>query len=211
MGFLRQGYCSGLPFPSPVIFQTQGSNPRLVHLLHWQANSLPLSHQGSPNHVIQFAYLKYTIQWLLLYPLSCATIITINFRTFLHTPTPYTHWLSYSFLPSLSPWQPLTSFLFQWILDTSFVEAHSMWSWELTSFFAWACLQGLPVLECLSVIHSFWWPDLCPLGGQATFYLSTPQLTAIWVVFFGAVMNNAALSTRVQVHVWTSCAFVSLE
>ena len=24
---------------------TQGSNP---HLLHWQADSLPLSHQGSP-------------------------------------------------------------------------------------------------------------------------------------------------------------------
>ena len=27
-------------------FQTQGSNP---HLLHWQADSLPLSHQGSLN------------------------------------------------------------------------------------------------------------------------------------------------------------------
>ena len=28
------------------IFQTQGSN---THLLHWQADSLPLSHLGSPN------------------------------------------------------------------------------------------------------------------------------------------------------------------
>ena len=27
------------------IFPTQGSNP---HLLHWQVDSLPLSHQGSP-------------------------------------------------------------------------------------------------------------------------------------------------------------------
>ena len=27
------------------IFLTQGSN---LHLLHWQADSLPLSHQGSP-------------------------------------------------------------------------------------------------------------------------------------------------------------------
>ena len=26
------------------IFQTQGSNLRLLHLLHWQADSLPLSH-----------------------------------------------------------------------------------------------------------------------------------------------------------------------
>ena len=29
------------------IFLTQESNPRLLHLLHWQAYSLPLSHVGS--------------------------------------------------------------------------------------------------------------------------------------------------------------------
>ena len=28
---------------------TQGSDPRLFYLLHWQAGSLPLSHLGSPN------------------------------------------------------------------------------------------------------------------------------------------------------------------
>ena len=32
------------PFPRQGIFLTQGSN---LHLLHWQAGSLPLSHQGS--------------------------------------------------------------------------------------------------------------------------------------------------------------------
>ena len=47
MEFSRQEYWSGLPFPSPEIFLTQGLNPRL-HLLHWQADSLLLSHQGSP-------------------------------------------------------------------------------------------------------------------------------------------------------------------
>ena len=30
------------------IFLTQGSNPHLLGLLHWQVHSLPLSHQGSP-------------------------------------------------------------------------------------------------------------------------------------------------------------------
>ena len=45
MGFPRQEYWSGFPFPSPGIFLTQGSNPCL---LHWQVDSLPLSHQGSP-------------------------------------------------------------------------------------------------------------------------------------------------------------------
>ena len=31
------------------IFLTQGLNPRLLHLLHWQADSLPLGHLGSPD------------------------------------------------------------------------------------------------------------------------------------------------------------------
>ena len=29
------------------IFPTQGLNPRLLHLLNWQADSLPLQHFGS--------------------------------------------------------------------------------------------------------------------------------------------------------------------
>ena len=32
VGFLRQEYWSGLPFPPPGIFPAQGSNPRLLHL-----------------------------------------------------------------------------------------------------------------------------------------------------------------------------------
>ena len=34
------------------IFPTQGSNLRLLHLLHWQANSLPLSLLGFPKLII---------------------------------------------------------------------------------------------------------------------------------------------------------------
>ena len=43
VGIPRQEYWSGGPFPSPGIFLTQGSNPQL---LHWQADSSPLSHLG---------------------------------------------------------------------------------------------------------------------------------------------------------------------
>ena len=47
MGFPRQEYRSGLPFPSPRgIFQTQGSNLCLLHLPHGQADSLPLAPPG---------------------------------------------------------------------------------------------------------------------------------------------------------------------
>ena len=40
MGFPRQKYWSGLPFPPP------GDLPD-PHLLPWQVDSLPLSHQGN--------------------------------------------------------------------------------------------------------------------------------------------------------------------
>ena len=44
-GISRQEYWSGLPFPSPGVFLTEGSNPKL---LNWQADTLLLSHQGRP-------------------------------------------------------------------------------------------------------------------------------------------------------------------
>ena len=39
MGFPRQECWSGLSFPPPGIFPTQGSNLRLLHLLCWQMDS----------------------------------------------------------------------------------------------------------------------------------------------------------------------------
>ena len=48
MGFSRQEYWSGLPFPSPGIFLTQGSNPRLLlcrqilYILSHLESQLPL-------------------------------------------------------------------------------------------------------------------------------------------------------------------------
>ena len=44
MGFSRQESWSGGHSLLEGIFLTQGSNPRLSCLLHWQADSLPLSH-----------------------------------------------------------------------------------------------------------------------------------------------------------------------
>ena len=44
MGFLRQEYWSGLPFPSPEDLPDPGIEPMSPASSHWQANSLPLSH-----------------------------------------------------------------------------------------------------------------------------------------------------------------------
>ena len=45
MRFPRQEYWGGLPFPSPQNFSDPGTN---LYLLHWQVDSLPLSHQENP-------------------------------------------------------------------------------------------------------------------------------------------------------------------
>ena len=58
MEFSRQEYWSGLPFLLQGIFPTHGSNLCLLHLLHWQADYLPLHHLGSPSEI-----------WLVLNPI----------------------------------------------------------------------------------------------------------------------------------------------
>ena len=57
MGFSRQEYWSGLPFPSPA---THGSNSSLLHPLHWQADSLPLQYLRSPRRPL----VLQNISWL---------------------------------------------------------------------------------------------------------------------------------------------------
>ena len=48
MGFSRQEYWNGLPFSFPGDLPNLGTEPTSLSLLHWQADSLPLSHLGNP-------------------------------------------------------------------------------------------------------------------------------------------------------------------
>ena len=48
MGFSRQEYWSGLPFPPPRDLPDPGIKPELHVSSALQADSSPLSHQGSP-------------------------------------------------------------------------------------------------------------------------------------------------------------------
>ena len=48
MRFSRQEYWSRLHFLFQAIFLIEGSNPRLLCLLHWEAGSLPLGPLGKP-------------------------------------------------------------------------------------------------------------------------------------------------------------------
>ena len=57
MGFSGQVYWSGLSRLLQGIFLTQGSNPSLLRLQHWQAGSLPLVPPGKPSSFfLQFLY-----------------------------------------------------------------------------------------------------------------------------------------------------------
>ena len=49
------------------IFPTQGLNPCLLRLLHWQVGSLPLAPHGKPNNV----YMSMILSQFLLASLSC--------------------------------------------------------------------------------------------------------------------------------------------
>ena len=48
MGFSRQEYWSGLPFPTPGDLPYPGMEPCLLRLQHWQSGSLPLAPSGKP-------------------------------------------------------------------------------------------------------------------------------------------------------------------
>jgi len=50
MGFFRQEYWSGLPFPSPGDLPDPGIELTSLYLLDWQAGSLPLASPGKPNN-----------------------------------------------------------------------------------------------------------------------------------------------------------------
>ena len=68
MGFSRQEYWSGLPFPSPGTFLTQGSNPGL---LRYRQILYHLSYQGSPQ-IYYSSVQSLSCVWLFVTPWTVA-------------------------------------------------------------------------------------------------------------------------------------------
>ena len=66
MGFSKQKYWSGVPFPFPGIFPTQGSNQTLLHLLHWQMDYLPVVPNSNTLESNLFTYIKNLKMFILL-------------------------------------------------------------------------------------------------------------------------------------------------
>ena len=95
-GFPRQEYWSGLPFPSQEIFPTQGSNLCILHLLHWQADSFPLSHLRSSPWLISSYQSDVTKRRVRRSTVNSGDVCMSKLQHLLHTTC------KRFFLPSLS-------------------------------------------------------------------------------------------------------------
>ena len=92
MGFPRQEYGMGCDFLLPGIFPSQISNLCLLCLLHRQADSLPLSHLGSPHYVLYSSSMNwmmpthiekrnlYSVYWFIQMLTSSRNILTDTLR-----------------------------------------------------------------------------------------------------------------------------------
>ena len=58
------------------IFPTQGSNPRLLRLLHWEADSLPTEPRGKPVDLATWRYMAFPWRTFQEGSLSCPFIST---------------------------------------------------------------------------------------------------------------------------------------
>ena len=92
MVFLRQEYWSWCRFLFQGIFPTQRSKPHLLWLLHWQADSLPLSHPQEKNKTL----LVLPVSKVCL-PLTCKPVVGI-----FHPSQPTT--LDLLHFPYKDPW-----------------------------------------------------------------------------------------------------------
>ena len=71
------------------IFPTQGSNPHLLHLLHWQMGTLPLGPPGKPTniyiytyiyiyiHICVYIYIYIAFFFFLLYRAVCGILVPL--------------------------------------------------------------------------------------------------------------------------------------
>ena len=69
-GFSRQEYWSGLPFTPPGVLPDSGIEPTYPTAPAVQANSLPLSHWGSPTHTHTHTHTHVAV----VQSLSCAQL-----------------------------------------------------------------------------------------------------------------------------------------
>ena len=127
MGFSRQGYRSGLRTLLQGIFLTQGSNPCLLCLLHWQTGSLLLTSPGKPQYKIQFRSVAQSCPTL-CDRMECTLPGFPVHHQLLELAQTHVHWVSDAIQPSHPLLSPSPAFNFsQHHLFTNESVLHIRW------------------------------------------------------------------------------------
>ena len=113
MEFYKQEYWNGLPCPPSGIFQTQGSNPCLLCLLHWQADSLPFRSDQISRSIVSDSLRPPESQHSRP-PCPSPTPVSPLRLTFIESVMPSSHLTLCRHLLLLPPIPPSIS-LFQWV------------------------------------------------------------------------------------------------
>ena len=86
MGFSRQEYWGGVPFPSPGVLPTWGLNPSPLHFQKWRVGSLPPVLTGMP---VSFLFLllllfnSFCLIWRHYVDLFLTLFLTFSFYLFI--------------------------------------------------------------------------------------------------------------------------------
>ena len=82
-GFPRQEYWSRMPFPTPGVLFDPGLNPRVLCLLHWQVDSLPLSLYITIKYLPEYRSLEgsqaASVWWICAYYYIELQVFTIHY------------------------------------------------------------------------------------------------------------------------------------
>ena len=122
------------------IFLTQGLNLHLLHLLHWQAGSLPLAPPGKPSTILSSVTQSCPT---LCYPMNCSTPgLPVHHQLPESTQT-HVHWVSDAIQPShplSSPSPPALHLsqhqdLFKWVSSSH--QLAKVLEFQLHQFFQW--------------------------------------------------------------------------
>ena len=142
-----------ISFPTQGIFLTQGSNPHLLCLLHWQVDALSLNHQGSQWWDIVVQLLSHVQLWD---PMNWSAPGFPVLHYLLEFAQTYVHWVDDAIQPfhSLLPPSPVLSLsqnqgLFQWVSSSHQVAKVLVLQLLYQSF--WWIFRGVVVAHCFNL------------------------------------------------------------
>ena len=200
MGFFRQGYWSGLPFPSPGDLPNQGIEPRSLAL---QADSLPTELPGKPPETLGHDYFSYSTASPLHRNLQVANFQRCEYA-FACSITLFHVWLTLSHVCILKSDCAFVYFTVQYCIEYSstvaLFQAQDVWNREGR----WNWIQQGPRTCAINVRHEW----NCRLASISHRWWSFSSIISHPLSFL-PVHNPSYLFTQCQ-PLYASCCIILL-